>query len=165
MISNLSLSLESLYINCSPKDKLIFDKLDLLSEITKLKLPYYARMPDLKESIIKKLSDLNYVLKIQSSIDSNFKISAVLDKTGVCVQFGNIANLAMDILKINDCFNNGIVEKAIIFLPTQSTEKIFGTSNCATLERIGSKKSFFSRHIHLPCCIFGVSANGENNDL
>lgn len=158
-MNDLSLTLESLHINCTDTQGRDFDELNLSKQITEITLPYYAKMPDLKNAVINKLSDLNYVLKIQSNADSNFKISAALNGTGVCVQFGNMANLAMDILKLNDCLAHDVIKRAVILLPTTSTEKLFNTGNCATFERVCSKKDFFARQLNLPCCIFGVAVN------
>ena len=158
-MNDLSVTVESLHINCTGGQDRDFDELNLPQHITKIKLPYYAKMPDLKIAVIGKFSELNYALKIQSNADSNFKISAALNGTGVCVQFGNIANLAMDILKLNDCYAHDVIERAVILLPTTSTEKLFNTGNCATFERVCNKKDFFTRQLNLPCCIFGVAVN------
>ena len=164
-MDDLSLTVESLYINCTDSQGKDFNELNLPQHITKIKLPYYAKMPDLKNAVIAKFSELNYALKIQSNADSNFKISASLNGTGICVQFGNIANFAMDTLKLNDCYEHNVIERAVILLPTSSTEKLFNTGNCATFERVTAKKEFFSRQFKLPCCIFGIQVTGNKYDI
>ena len=119
-MKDIPISLKFLHLNSTSKDLEIFNDIKYLQYIKDKKASYFSKMPDLKRLVTSVLSQEGHVLRAAASHKHNFKISAKDRKIGICVQMGNHANFAFDILKLNEAKKIKLSQgRYVLFLPSE----------------------------------------------
>lgn len=85
---------------------------------------------------------------------SKITITSIKDRTGLCIQTGNMARMYADLLKLQALYSRGIINGGVLMLATASCGKAFG-GNVASYERAIRELSIFDKVITMPLLIIG----------
>jgi len=92
---------------------------------------------------------------VRVSADSQITITSVCKKIGLCFQFGNMARLYADMLKLQLMYQKGNISAAIYLVPTKDYAETLG-SNLANFERFTSELKIFGQIINVPLIVIGI---------
>lgn len=95
---------------------------------------------------------------VRVSADSQITITSVYQKTGLCFQFGNIARLYADMLKLQLLYQRGMIRGAIYLVPMKKYAVSLG-SNLANFERFTSELKIFGQIINVPLMVIGIEGD------
>lgn len=85
----------------------------------------------------------------------NLKISYFRNRTGMSVQLGNVSRTYADLLKLHTIYANGMIDEAVIAVPTLDAAKALG-SNHANYERLCREIGLFKQTITVPILVLGL---------
>ena len=88
--------------------------------------------------------------------NSKLSINFLKSRVGVCVQFGNVARMYADILKLGYLFNEEIIDAGVICVPHQIESKMLG-ANYARFDRLRTEIKLFHKIINVPILVIGLS--------
>jgi len=89
------------------------------------------------------------------SADTNISITSKKQKTGLCLQTGNMSRFYADLLKLECLYNAGHIESAIYLLPDKALARKWG-QNIANYERFTAELQIFQGIIHTPQVVIGI---------
>ncbi|MBC8553875.1 MAG: hypothetical protein H8D23_30050 [Candidatus Brocadiales bacterium] len=81
-------------------------------------------------------------------------ITAVRDRTGLCLPLGNVARLFYDLLKLQYCYSEKIIERGIVICPIKPE------GNRAYIDRLEREMSIYQSVIDIPLCAIGTNIEG-----
>lgn len=85
---------------------------------------------------------------------SKITITSIKEKTGLCIQTGNMARMYADLLKLQSLYSRGTITGGVLILATASCGKSFG-GNVASYERVIRELAIFEKVITMPLLIIG----------
>lgn len=85
---------------------------------------------------------------------SKITITSIKEKTGLCIQTGNMARMYADLLKLQALYSRGTITSGILILATASCGRSFG-GNVASYERVIRELAIFDKVITMPLLIIG----------
>ena len=85
---------------------------------------------------------------------SKITITSLKEKTGLCIQTGNMARMYADLLKLQALYSRGTITGGVLILATASCGKSFG-GNVASYERVIRELAIFGKVITMPLLIIG----------
>lgn len=133
-------------LNISPK---------ILSEIDAIDCSSYLKMPMVKKSIIKVFSTNGFLEKMKLHREHQLYITGIKSQIGLCIQMGHKAGFYFDLYKLAYLADQGLINQAIIILPSKNLEKFCNTSSLAAYELISKQMSLFKKtnnyKMHLMC--------------
>jgi hypothetical protein len=92
---------------------------------------------------------------VRVTAESQIKITSLCKKTGLCFQFGNMARLYADMLKLQLMYQKGTIRSAIYLVPMKKYALSLG-SNLANFERFTSELRIFRQIINVPLIVIGI---------
>jgi hypothetical protein len=103
------------------------------------------------KNILSEYFDLNgWIQGFRYSSTLRNTITAVKGDIGLCAPFGNIARMFYDVLKLEYCYANKIIESGILVCP------LTPSGNRAYLDRFSREIREYSKIIRTPICAIGV---------
>lgn len=130
----------------------------LFSEIEDIECTGYLRMPMIKKELIKVFSNHGFILRQKLHKEHNIYITGIKEKVGLCVQMGHKAGWYFDMTKLTYLKKKGLIDRAIIVLPSKELEKFCNTSSIATFELVSSRQELFGN-------IFNIEAQIMRLDI
>lgn len=115
----------------------------LIDEIENIECTSYLRMPMIKKSLINTFSNHGFVNKIRLHPKHKIYITGIKSKVGLCIQMGHKAGFYFDLYKLAYLKKQGLIDSAIIILPSKELEKFCKTSSLASYELISRQMSLF----------------------
>ncbi len=88
---------------------------------------------------------------------SKITITSIKDKTGLCIQTGNMARMYADLLKLQALYSRGTINGGILILALSSCGRVFG-GNVASYERVIRELGIFDKVITMPLLIIGFDS-------
>lgn len=85
---------------------------------------------------------------------SKITITSIKEKTGLCIQTGNMARMYADLLKLQALYSRDTITGGVLILATASCGRSFG-GNVASYERVICELAIFDRVITMPLIIIG----------
>ena len=85
---------------------------------------------------------------------SKITITSIKEKTGLCIQTGNMARMYADLLKLQTLYSRGTITSGVLILATASCGRSFG-GNVASYERVIRELAIFEKLITIPLLIIG----------
>ena len=89
--------------------------------------------------------------------NTNITITSVRDKTGFCLQTGNMARFYADFLKLQLLYKKGVIDDAVFCVLSKETAVKMG-SNLANFDRVVQELKLFKEIVTVPMYILGMSA-------
>ena len=87
---------------------------------------------------------------------SNITITAIKEKTGLCVQTGNMARTYADLIKLQAIYMKSSITGGILILADNECAKEFG-ANVANFQRCVRELKIFDQVITIPLIIIGFN--------
>lgn len=78
------------------------------------------------------------------------------DKTGLCIQTGNMARVYADLLKLQALFSRRTIDSGILILATVKCGRQFG-GNVASYERVLRELDIFDKVVTMPLVVIGFN--------
>ncbi|MCR5694876.1 MAG: hypothetical protein K6G89_07920 [Clostridia bacterium] len=85
---------------------------------------------------------------------SKITITSIKEKTGLCIQTGNMARMYADLLKLQSLYSKGTITGGVLIIATASCGRSFG-GNVASYERVTRELAIFDKVITMPLLIIG----------
>lgn len=87
---------------------------------------------------------------------SKITITSIKEKTGLCIQTGNMARMYADLLKLQALHSRGTITGGVLILATAACGRSFG-GNVASYERVIRELAIFDKVITMPLLIIGFN--------
>ncbi len=116
---------------------------ELFKDIENIECTGYLRMPMIKKELMKIFSNNGFILRQRLHKEHNIYITGIKEKVGLCIQMGHKAGWYFDMTKLTYLKNKGVIDKAVIVLPSKELEKFCKTSSIATYELVASRLELF----------------------
>ena len=116
---------------------------ELFKDIENIECTGYLRMPMIKKELMKIFSNNGFILRQRLHKEQNIYITGIKKRVGLCIQMGHKAGWYFDMTKLTYLKNKGVIDKAIIVLPSKELEKFCKTSSIATYELVASRLELF----------------------
>lgn len=129
------------------------DELVSIIEGYKKKLGLY-KINDFKHYLIPAIHKKGWSDEYYLDRASKITITSIKEKTGLCIQTGNMARMYADLLKLQALFSRGIITGGVMILATASCGRSFG-GNVASYERAIRELTIFDKVITMPLLIIG----------
>lgn len=128
---------------------------DLRSVIEAYKeaLEHYS-ITDFKDYLLPAIHKKGWSNEYYLDRSSKITITSIKEKTGLCIQTGNMARMYADLLKLQSLYSKEIITGGILILATSSCGKSFG-GNIASYERVIRELDIFDKVITMPLIIIG----------
>ena len=127
----------------------------ILSEIDHIDCTSYLKMPMVKKSMTEVFWSNGFLEKMKLHHEHQLYITGIKSKVGLCIQMGHKAGFYFDLYKLAYLADQGLINQAIIILPSKNLEKFCNTSSIAAYELISKQMSLFKKinktKIHLMC--------------
>tara|TARA_B100000925_G_scaffold291379_1_gene279212 strand:+ start:655 stop:1128 length:474 start_codon:yes stop_codon:yes gene_type:complete len=117
--------------------------IEIFKDIENIECTGFLRMPDIKKALTKIFSDHGFILRQKLHRKHNIYITGIKEKIGLCIQMGHKAGWYYDMTKLTYLKNTGLIDKAIIVLPSKELQTFCKTSNIATYELVSSRLELF----------------------
>ena len=131
---------------------------ELFKDIENIECTGYLRMPMIKKELTKIFSNNGFILKQKLHNEYNIYITGIKEKVGLCIQMGHKAGWYFDMTKLTYLKKKGVIDKAVIVLPSKELEKFCNTSSIATFELVSSRQELFGN-------IFNIEAQIMRLDI
>jgi hypothetical protein len=112
---------------------------------------------ELREEILGMLMTDGWSNSVKIAGNTNITITSVRDKTGLCLQTGNMARFYADFLKLQLLYKNGVIDDAVYCVLSKETAVNMG-SNLANFDRVVQELKLFKEIVTVPMYILGMSA-------
>ena len=116
---------------------------ELFKDIENIECTGYLRMPMIKKELMKIFSNNGFILRQRLHKEQNIYITGIKERVGLCIQMGHKAGWYFDMTKLTYLKNKGVIDKAVIVLPSKELEKFCKTSSIATYELVASRLELF----------------------
>jgi len=110
----------------------------------------------LRDSIHHGLLLAGWPNKVKISRESQITVTSIKNSTGLCLQFGNVARMYADILKLQKLYLDGVIKDAIMIVPAKPVAKMLG-SNMVNSIRLENELRVFNKVINVPVTLFEIS--------
>lgn len=110
--------------------------------------------------ILETLSRFGWAESLEVDCKSGITITSAKGRVGLCFQTGNMSRMYADLLKLQTVYKRGIIDAAIMLLPTAEVAHRFG-SNVANQERLMRELKIFEGVITVPMAIVGLDMGGN----
>lgn len=128
---------------------------EAVSSLKKINIkPRKGQARFIREQILRSLWNSGWSDRVTISRTHKITLTGIRGRTGACVQLGNMARFYADLLKLQTCFHNGLIESSIYILPLMTTSKALG-SNLVHFERLCKELQLFAPIITLPILVIG----------
>ncbi len=94
--------------------------------------------------------------EVKVSADANITITSRKGDVGLCIQTGNMSRFYADVLKLEYLYHEKLIHAAVYILPDKSLAKAWN-QNIAHYERFTKEIGIFSKIVHTPLLIIGIS--------
>lgn len=129
------------------------DELRQIIEKYKKTLEHY-KISDFKQYLIPSIHKNGWSDEYFLDRTSKITITSIKDKTGLCIQTGNMARMYADLLKLQALYTKGIIKSGILILANAACGRSFGV-NVASYERVIKELDIFDQVITMPLVIIG----------
>ncbi len=129
------------------------DELRQIVEGYKKKLGLY-KINDFKQYLMPAIRRKGWSDEYYLDQTSKITITSIKEKTGLCIQTGNMARMYADLLKLQALYSRRTINCGILILATASCGRTFG-GNVASYERVIRELDIFDRVITMPLLIIG----------
>lgn len=129
------------------------NELCFVVEAYKKKLGLY-KINDFKQYLIPAIHRRGWSDEYYLDQTSKITITSVKEKTGLCIQTGNMARMYADLLKLQALCSRGTINAGILILPSAACGRTFG-GNVASYERVIRELAIFDKVITMPLLIIG----------
>ena len=116
---------------------------ELFKDIENIECTGYLRMPMIKKELMKIFSNNGFILRQRLHKEQNIYITGIKERVGLCIQMGHKAGWYFDMTKLTYLKNKGVIDKAVIVLPSKELEKFCKTSSIATYELVALSLELF----------------------
>lgn len=135
-------------------------KLIDIMESLDYKLKLYKK-DDFKDALISKLNTNGWSGKVKLSAKSSITITSMQKKIGLCFQFGNMARMYADMLKLQALYLDGKIQAAVYIVPMRECAKRIG-ENIANYERLLNElTNVFTKVVTVPILLIGFDNERE----
>lgn len=117
----------------------------ILSDIDGINCSSYLKMPMVKKSMIEVFCSNGFLEKMKLHHEHQLYITGIKSKVGLCIQMGHKAGFYFDLYKLAYLADQGLINQAIIILPSKNLEKFCNTSSIAAYELISKQMSLFKK--------------------
>jgi len=117
--------------------------------------PKRGNTASVRNHILDALSRQGWTKELELDRQSAITITSIKQRVGLCLQTGNMSRMYADLLKLQAIYLRGVIDSAIMLLPTSEAAKRFG-SNVANQERLLRELAIFERVITVPMAIIGI---------
>ena len=117
---------------------------ELIQDIESIECSSYLKMPMIKNSLIETFSNHGFRHRIKLHGEHKIYITGLKSKIGLCVQMGHKAGFYFDLCKLSYMKDQGLIDSAIVILPSKALEKFCNTSSLASHELISRQMSLFN---------------------
>ena len=117
--------------------------------------PGPGKSSPVRDHILEALSKSGWSDELDVDCQSAFTITSIKGRIGLCLQTGNMSRMYADLLKLQTIYLRGLIEAAIMLLPTTEAAQSFG-SNIANQERLMRELAIFERVITVPMLVVGI---------
>lgn len=138
-----------------PEYSLFLDKLE--KQICSVNISNYVNISDYKKIIEEFLPKLGAAKRVRVDIESQMYVTAVYQKFGICIQFGNVSRFYADLIKLQHLKSIGAIKEGLIITLCKDQHKHFKLSNCTSFERASKEIKIFKTFINSPIMIFGIN--------
>lgn len=111
--------------------------------------------PRIRKNILGALQREGWSDRVKPVGDLKITIGSILDDTGLCVQFGNVARVYADLVKLQLAFNEAVIRRGILIVPLKVAAVKVG-SNLANFERLELELKNLNDQFTIPLVIYGV---------
>jgi hypothetical protein len=94
--------------------------------------------------------------EVKLSADAKISITSRKGDLGLCLQTGNMGRFYADVLKLEYLYHEKLIHAAVYILPDGSLAKSWN-QNIAHYERFVKEIGIFSKIVHTPLLIIGIS--------
>lgn len=91
---------------------------------------------EFRDSLMFELGRYGWSDPVRIDARSKINITSIFDKTGLCIQTGNISRVYADLLKLETLYKRKIITGGIYVIPTTRWGKYLKASNMACYERL-----------------------------
>ena len=112
---------------------------------------------ELREAVLATLMVEGWSDSVKVAGNTNITITSVRDRTGLCLQTGNMARFYADFLKLQLVYQNGHIDNALYCVFSKTTAVKMG-SNLANFDRVVRELTLFRDIVTLPIHVLGMSA-------
>lgn len=116
----------------------------LFYDIESIECTSYLKMPMIKKALIEIFSNYGFRHRIKLHAEHNLYITGLKSRVGLCVQMGHKAGFYFDLCKLSFMKDQGLIDTAIVILPSKALEKFCNTSSVASHELISRQMSLFN---------------------
>lgn len=109
----------------------------------------------IREHLIYELIKNGWAKDFRVSVNSQISITAKKNSCGLCIQTGNMARMYADLIKLQSLGSNGIIDIAIIVVPSLEMAKEIG-GNIANSDRLIRELEIFKAVISNEIVIFSM---------
>ena len=133
--------------------------LDFVVELRKIiedynkKLVHY-KIKDFKKYLMPAIHKKGWTDEYYLDRSSKITITSVKEKTGLCIQTGNMARTYADMLKLQVLYSRGIINCGIMILAVANCGRAYG-GNVASYERVIKELAIFDKVITIPLMVIG----------
>lgn len=111
---------------------------------------------EFRENLLRSLSVFGWSNAVRIDIRSKINITSVFDKTGLCLQTGNMSRFYADLLKLETLYRKEQIIGAVYIVPTKAFAKQL-SGNVANFERLIEELQIFEATLTVPMVVFGLS--------
>jgi hypothetical protein len=114
------------------------------------------RPQQVKKALAAQLNQLGWADRVRLQGRNNLTINFMKNKTGLCVQLGNVARTYADLIKLAYLWEKKIIDCGIILVPDNNASSMLG-ANYADFDRLSREIELFSGIIKTPVLILALS--------
>jgi hypothetical protein len=112
----------------------------------------------LRDAVTKRLVKAGWSGEVPVASGSKITITSKKQRTGLCLQTGNIARIYADLMKLLALYHNDVINFAIILIPSKALAKKIN-SNLANSDRLMRELEIFRKVYTLPTIVFSLESN------
>jgi hypothetical protein len=110
---------------------------------------------DLRESVLSLLMTKGWSNSVKIAGNTNISITSIRDRTGLCLQTGNMARFYADFLKLEVLYKKNHIDNSIYCVLSKQVALKMG-SNLANFDRVTHELQLFSEIITVPMIVLGM---------
>lgn len=122
--------------------------------------PKHHSSKEFRERLLRSLAAFGWSNPVRIDQRSKISITSVLDKTGLCLQTGNMSRFYADLIKLETLYRKEIIVGAIYIVPTRRFAKEL-SGNVANFERLIEELQIFDTTLTVPLVVFGLSGRDK----
>lgn len=109
----------------------------------------------MRTELTTRLKEAGWSANVDVARGSDMTITAIQDRTGLCLQTGNIARYYADLIKLQTLYLDNAIDAAVMIVPAQPLAMALG-SNIAHAQRVERELNIFRKAYHVPTLLFSL---------